>query len=445
MKHHEEDQAPVRSVAGHAIGPSAPASEPNRRQAIVGLASTVGAAAHLRAAPHTTLTVAAYPLIDEIVRSALPRWRARHPNVDVQVISRQYGDHHTAMTTALSTSVYLPDVMALEASYVGRFSQGAGLEDLSQAPYRVEELAPRFVPYAYEQTLNRRRERVAVPTDIGPGTLLYRQDLLAKAGLTADDLTPSWETYVAAGQRIKAATGAYLIGNAQSVKDIVIRSGLKPGEGLYFDKDSRVLVNSPRFMRAFELARQVRRDKLDAKVNAWSNEWAEGFRRGSIATDLTGAWMVGQMANWVAPTTKGLWRASQLPENTFVGYGGTFYAIPRRATAAHKPLAWEFIQLLTLQADLQLAAFKSQDAFPALVSTHQDPFFEQPVNFLGGQTARVLWRDAAQRITATQVHKQSNFADEVVGTELDNVLDRGKDIGRALSDAQRLLERRAHR
>ncbi|NBU89742.1 MAG: sugar ABC transporter substrate-binding protein, partial [Betaproteobacteria bacterium] len=138
-------------------------------------------------------------------------------------------------------------------------------------------------------------------------------------------------------------------------------------------------------------------------------------------------------------------RAAQLPENTFVGYGGTFYAIPRRATAAHKPLAWEFIQLLTLEADLQLAAFKSQDAFPALMATHQDPFFEQPVSFLGGQSARVLWRDAAKRITATQVHKQSNFADEVVGTELDNVMDRGKDISRALADAQRLLERRARR
>ena len=237
----------------------------------------------------------------------------------------------------------------------------------------------------------------------------------------------------------------YLVGNAQSLKDIVIRSGLRPGEGLYFDKDSRVLVNSPRFHRAFELARQVRQRQLDAKVSAWSNEWAEGFRRGSIATDLTGAWMVGQMANWVAPSTKGLWRAAQLPENTFVGYGGSFYAIPRRARAENKALAWELIQLLTLEPALQLAAFKAQDAFPALVETHQDPFFEQPVAFLGGQPARVVWREAARRISSTEVHKQNNFADEVISTELDNVLDRGKPIGQALADAQRLLERRAHR
>ncbi|MFM7532443.1 MAG: ABC transporter substrate-binding protein [Rubrivivax sp.] len=412
---------------------------------LLGAAAAVGLPTAHSAAPRATVTVAAYPLIDEIVRAALPRWRAQHPDVEVRVISRAYGDHHTAMTTALSTSVHLPDVMALEASYLGRFSLGEGLEELSRAPYELERFASRFVPYAFEQTRNRRGARVAVPTDIGPGTLLYRSDLLAKAGLGPADLTPSWETYVEAGARIQAATGAYLIGNAQSVKDIVIRSGLQPGEGLYFDKDSRVLVDAPRFHRAFALAREVRRRKLDAKVNAWSNEWAEGFRRGAIATDLTGAWMVGQMATWVAPGTKGLWRATQLPEQTFVGYGGSFYAIPRRARAEHKALAWELIQMLTLTPALQLQAFKSQDAFPALVETHQDPFFEEPVGFLGGQNARVTWREAARRITATQVHKQANFADEVIGTELDNVLEQGKDIGRALADARRLLERRARR
>ena len=43
------------------------------------------------------------------------------------------------------------------------------------------------------------------------------------------------------------------------------------------------------------------------------------------------------------------------------------------------------------------------------------------------------------------IHRQNNFADEVVSTELDNVMDRGKDIGRALADAERLLRQRAHR
>ena len=284
-----------------------------------GLAAVLPAAAAAR----RQLTVAAYPLVDEIVKAALPQWRRRHPDVDIQVVSRQYVDHHTAMTTALSTSVYLPDVMTLEASYVGRFAQGGGLADLAQEPFRAMQFRERFVPYAFDQAINRRGALVAMPTDIGPGTLMYRADLLARAGLSGADLTPSWEAYVDAGVKIKAATGAYLVSNAQTVKDIVIRSGLSQGEGLYFDQDSRVLVQSPRFVRAFELARKVRRHKLDARVSAWSNDWAEGFRRGTLATELSGAWMVGQMANWVAPATRGQWRVAQLPGNTFVGYGGS--------------------------------------------------------------------------------------------------------------------------
>ena len=424
-----------------------PAGTIGRRQATgMVLGALAGAAMPARAAPpKRRLSVAAFPLVDEVIRAALPKWRQMHPDVEVEVVSRQYADHHTAMTTALSTSVYLPDVMALESGYVGRFSFGGGLENLSQAPYRADRLRDRFVPYAYASSLDTRGDVVAVPTDIGPGTMLYREDLLAKAGLSESDLGQSWESYVAAGRKLKAASGAYLIGSAQSIKDILIRTGLEPGQGLYFDRDSNVLVTSPRFVRAFEMAREVRRDRLDARVNEWSNEWAEGFRRGTLATVLSGAWMAGQMANWVAPDTRGLWRAGQLPGPTFVSYGGTFYSIPRRALPAQKAIAWDMIQLLTLDPELQLAAFKSQDAFPALLSTHDAPFFNEPLPFLGGQKARLLWRDAARRITATPEHKQNNFADEVIGTELDNVLDRGKTIGAALADAAQLLQRRAHR
>ena len=396
-------------------------------------------------AARQTLVVAAFPAVDEIVRAAIPRWRQQHPDVDIQVVSRQFNDHHTAMTTALSTSVYLPDVMALEVGYVGRFAQGGGLENLAAPAYDIARFRARWVPYAYQQATNRRGQVVAAPTDIGPGTLLYRQDVLAKARVGEAELIRSWDSYVATGARIKAATGAYLMAHARDMKDILIRTGIQPGQGLYFDQDSNVLVSSPRFVRAFELARAVRQQKLDAKVAAWSNEWSEGFKRGTIATQMTGAWLAGHLNNWLAPATKGQWRAAQLPEGAFAAYGGTFFAIPRQAPAARKPLAWQFIQMMTLERELQLGAFKSQDAFPALLDALDDPFFEQPIDFLGGQAARVGWRQATRRIAAVDVHKQDAFADEVINTELDKVLDRGKDIPTALADAQRLLQQRARR
>jgi multiple sugar transport system substrate-binding protein len=420
-----------------------PARMPARPLAalLLGVLACAGAAQ----AATTTLTVAAFPAVDEIVKAAIPGWKKLHPDVDIKVVSRQFDDHHTAMTTALSTSFYLPDVMALEVGYVGRFARGGGLEDLSKPPYDIDRLRARWVPYAYDQASGLNGSVAAVPTDVGPGTLLYRADLLAKAGVSEAELTRSWDSYVAAGVKIKASTGAYLLAHARDMKDILIRTGIQPGEGLYFDRDSRVLVNTPRFVRAFTLAREVRRHRLDARVAAWSNEWSEGFKRGTLATQMSGAWLAGHLSHWLAPETSGKWRAAQLPEGAFAAYGGTFFAIARGAPAASKPLAWEFIRYLTLNRELQLAAFKSQDAFPALLETYDDAFFEQPIAFLGGQPARVGWREAARHIAAVQVHKQDAFASEVIDTELDKVLDRGKDIISALADAQRLLEQRAHR
>ena len=149
-------------------------------------------------------------------------------------------------------------------------------------------------------------------------------------------LTGSWEAYVQAGVQLKAQTGAYLMAHARDMKDIIIRSNLKSGEGLYLDNQGKVLINTPRFERAFELARQVRTQKLDGKINAWSTEWTEGFKRGHIATQMSGAWLAGHLNNWIAPQTKGLWRAAQLPERSWASWGGSFYAIPKKQTPAPK-------------------------------------------------------------------------------------------------------------
>ena len=101
------------------------------------LAGLMGASAG-SFAQKIVLTVAAYPAVDDIVKTALVEWQRKHPQVDVKVVSREFTDHHTAMTTALATSSGLPDVMALEYGFLGRFAQGGGLTDLSKSPFNAD-------------------------------------------------------------------------------------------------------------------------------------------------------------------------------------------------------------------------------------------------------------------------------------------------------------------
>ncbi|MBZ9750073.1 extracellular solute-binding protein [Deinococcus sp. HMF7620] len=390
-----------------------------------------------------TLTVAAFPSLDSAIKAIIPAWTKLHPNVTIKLQAQEFADHHNAMTTALATGQGLPDVMALEIGYVGKFAEGQGLEDLNKAPYSAVASKKLFTPFTIAQATSADGRFIAMPTDIGPGTFFFRKDVLDKAGVNPVNMQRSWESYIASGKTIKAKTGAYLVNTAASVYNVIIRTNLKSGEGIYFDKNNNLLVgpDNARFVRAMTLSKQVRDAGLDAKIGEWSNEWYDAFKKGTVATQFSGAWLQGALQNWMAPDTKGLWRVQNLPERGFASWGGSFYAIPSKAK--NKTWAWEFIKFMTLNQQSQITAFRDNGAFPALLAAQKDKAFSEPVDFLGGQKARVIWRDAAAKTQPIDVNKYDSVADQIMQTELTNVLEQGKDIKQALADARVQILRRA--
>src|SRR6202012_1934466 len=158
---------------------------------------------------------------------------------------------------------------------------------------------------------------------------------------------------------------------------------------------------------------------------------------------MMGAWLAGHLKTWLAPDPSGKWRSAPLPAGATASYGGSFYAIPRRA--AHKPEGWAFGRFMTADRQQQLDSLRVLDAFPALLDAQRDPVMEEPLAFLGGQKARLLWRDIAARVPAIPVDKYDAMATDVVRAEYQNVISQGKDIREALADAKSLIEHRARR
>jgi multiple sugar transport system substrate-binding protein len=439
-------QASIRALrGGHATvaATAAPLHDLTMSRIFRALASTALVLAAGHAGATTTITVATFPDLDRAAKAALPRWHAAHPDIDVKIVSLQYADHHTAMTTALATGSGLPDVMAIDFKFIAKFAGSGGFEDLAKPPYDAGALRSQFVGYTFAQATNAAGELAALPADIGPGTLLYRADLIAKAGLAEADLTRSWDSFIGAGVKLKAATGANLIADSQDIVDIVLRSDLPPGEGIYFDRAGKVLVDSPRFAHAFELGRAAHKAGIDAGTTMWTNEWVAGFRNNRIAGAMMGAWLAGHLKNWLAPDTAGKWRSAPLPAGAAASYGGSFYAIPKRA--AHKAEAWAFVRFMTADKETQLASLRALDTFPSLLAAQQDPVMDEPMPFLGGQKARQLWRDIAAKVPAIPVDKYDSMATDVIRAEYRNVITQGKDIHAALADAKSLIEHRARR
>ncbi|MBW8828416.1 MAG: extracellular solute-binding protein [Burkholderiales bacterium] len=405
--------------------------------------ATLLASATGLAAAQTVLTVASFKDLDRSVTAAIPLYKKLHPDVEIKLVALGYGDHHNAMITALATGANLPDVMGIEIGFVAKFAEGGGVEDLSKPPYNALQYKDKFFKFSVAQATSRGGIFAAMPADIGPGALFYRKDLMDKAGITEAQLTKSWPSFIDAGKTLKAKTGSYLIPHAAAIKDIIIRSGLKDGEGIYFDSKGKILVESPRFVNAFETAKLARAAGIDAKIGAWSNEWSEGFKRGTIASEMMGSWLAGHLKNWIAPDTKGNWRSAGIPGGVNASYGGSFYAIPKGSK--NKALAWDFVQFMSTNREVQIAAFRELDAFPALVDATTDAFVDQPMEFLGGQKARQDWKATAAKIPATDVDKLDPVAAEVVAAEFDKVLEQGKDVKTALADAKKAIERRVRR
>jgi multiple sugar transport system substrate-binding protein len=410
-----------------------------------GAALTTALVAPVAMAQQQTLIVASFPSFDEAVKTAIPLYKKLHPEVTIKLVSLSFGDHHNALVSSFATGTNLPDVAAVEFGFLGRLIESGALEDLGKAPYNALKYKDRIVPFTVAQATRNDGSFAAMPADIGPGTMFYRKDILDKAGVTEAQMTRSWESFIDAGKTIKAKTGVYLLPNAGSIFNLYIRSNIKSGDGIYFDSKDKALVTSPRFVKAMELAKAVRAAGLDQKIGAWSNEWNEGFKRGSFAVEMSGAWLAGHLNDYIAPDTKGLWRAANLPGGAFASWGGSFYGIPKKLSDDRKKRAWEFIEFMTTNKEMQLAAFRDLNAFPSLLEAMKDPFIDRPMPFLGDQKARQMWRTVAEKIPQIDVNKLDPVAEEILAAELDKVLETNKDIQTALSDAQKQVERRVRR
>ncbi|KOO15104.1 ABC transporter substrate-binding protein [Vibrio ouci] len=397
----------------------------------LGVASTVNAA-------NSEIRFDGFPDFDSSLKVLLPDFE-KETGIKVDYLMNNHGDHHTKLTTNLATGSGAGDVIVVDVEKIGPFVASGGLVNLSEN-YGADKYAESFAPYAWAQGKGADGDVYGMPVDLGPGVMYYRTDVFEKAGIDLNEAIKDWDSYIKAGEELKKKD-VYLIASAADVAQAIIFTTVPEGEGLYFDKDGNPVVTSERFVHAFEVAKEIRDKGLDARILAWSNEWYEGFRNGTFATQLSGAWLLGHLNNWIAPETAGNWGVSHLPDGIYGSWGGSFLSIPTQSK--HQDEAWKLIEYMTTKRDIQLKHFETIAAFPANTTTYDDDLFQEEVAFLGGQKARLLFADVAKNIKPVAPAKGDHVARSIIlENALMEVLDEGKDIETALKEAERMIKRR---
>jgi ABC-type glycerol-3-phosphate transport system permease component len=97
------------------------------------------------------------------------------------------------------------------------------------------------------------------------------------------------------------------------------------------------------------------------------------------------------------------------------------------------------VKFLTVRPEIQLAAFATINAFPAMPVTYDDPMFAEELEFLAGQPARELFASVAERIPGVLTFPGDMVAQEIWNSALTEVLNEGRDVQEALDEAQSLV------
>ncbi len=272
---------------------------------------------------------------------------------------------------------------------------------------------------------------IGLPTDIGPTALYYRTDVLAAAGLPTDPAavaaaTKTWDDYFAFGEKLKAATGAYL---EVSLEDVFTKV-MGQGETKMVSKDGEFLGDSAQVKKAWDTAIEANQRGLVAGIQDGSPDWAAAVNNGTLPTLLGAAWYQGDLKS-NAPDTSGKWNVTAMPGGP-ANVGGSFLTIP--ASTGNKDEAIKIVNYL-LDAENQATTYTEVGNFPSSTAALSEPALQQPDAFFGGQVTTDVFRAASANMPISYTSPIDNELQAPFITELANVQSQGKDPQQAWNDA----------
>jgi len=237
---------------------------------------------------------------------------------------------------------------------------------------------------------------------VGPMGNLYREDILAAAGITEPPGT--WEEYATAAQAVKDATGSYIsnVGATQAGQMIGFfwQAGVKPF-GYDGAETVTIDVNSDEAKKVADYWTElIQADLISTDVD-FNDEWYQGLANGKYAGWLTAAWGPVFLQG-TAEGTSGLWRAAPLPqwsegENVSGNWGGSSDAV--LATSENPIAAYKLAEFINHDEASAMSLATEQFLFPPQVSVLEDPaFVDQQSEFYGGQEVNALFAEISETV-----------------------------------------------
>lgn len=390
-----------------------------------------------------------------IYAPALELWNSAHPDqqVEMTVFSLPALERRTMSSFLARTT--MADLLEVERTIAQR-AFGGPLEDVGFVDLtdrlRQEGLLESINPPSFSPWTSRGRI-FGIPHDVHPVMLAYRADLVEQAGIDVSQIE-TWEDYFRIMRPLMADADGdgepdrYLLSfwetHAEPLEMLLLQAG-----GGFFDEDGRPTINS----------------EINARTMSTLACWVGGPSRvAADAPDFTASgnelklkgYVVGCfMPDWMCdifqkeiPQLSGKLRLMPLPawerggRRTSV-WGGSMLGISK--TAPDFEQCWAIARQLYLSPELARRLYEEGDIISPVRSNWQDPIYDQPDAYFGGQPKGRMYIDLAGQIPARPSSPFTLMARSRVQEALISLARLARTTGATspeslMEDARRLLE-----
>lgn len=385
-----------------------------------------------------------WPGVADAYKSLIPKFNKEYPNIKVNLKVMGQQQVRTKLLAALITGIGAPDASGQVDTYVEGYIGPGKSWDLTE---KMKPYADDFIGHKLESVTVDGRI-YGVPWDGSPAALYYRFDLLQQYGFSADDLV-TWDNFLDVGKKIKAASngkvGMIIMNrNDKNVWYLRIFQSLL-GTG-FFDAKGRVIVDNEENLRAFQMMKKLWDAEIAWKDVSWDGQWSY-MQRDRLVAVPHAVWM-GLPIRINVPESAGKWRVAKMPAfetggNRSATLSGSAFLIPEKAK--NKELAWLFLEFTQTRVESQLQQYREGDLFPSLLSALETPFFDEPVDFFGGQKAYQVFADIERNAKNYYYTKDYPEAMSLANFEIASMLQGEKTPEQAAKDLAKQLRRKTGR
>ena len=337
-----------------------------------------------------------------------------YPNVTVNY-TMIGTDYDTKMQTIVDNRTEGPDVFYADVKTVKNYIESDAWETLTDDPYNID--VSDSEDYTVKLGSDSDGNVKALSYQATPGGFWYKRDL-AKKYLGTDDpdeiseMLSTTEGMLDVAEKLKEGSNGETHMFA-SYKDLwqFANYGMRSlawVDGDKFQMDDYV----PEF---FDLAKTVRDNGYDAKIDTWSEAWYASCADDSVFGYAEPTWGLQYVIQTGAPDSEGNWGLASMPAAYF--NGGSYLGIYQESQ--NKELAAEYVKFVCTNKDFLAQYAKDKGDYTSLKSVNKeiaDSGYEE--SWCAGQNTFKFFSDQMDKINTDIVTK---YDDTIGNLMLNNV------------------------